>query len=134
MQHVPFICLLYAFVLIYAPRIGPVNSEQAKLPGGYDNRDPRGQQQQLTGIGKRALGAHMNGFEAFAPFAVAMFAALLAGGPKHFDLVCYIGIGFCAVRTIYLVAYLGDKASLRSGMWGLGMVAITALFVIAVIG
>jgi uncharacterized MAPEG superfamily protein len=132
MQHVPYICLLYAFVLIYAPRFGPVNTEQAKLPGGYDNRDPRGQQQQLTGLGKRALGAHMNGFEAFAPFAIALLVA--AGASSHFDLVCYIGIGFCVVRTIYLIAYLGDKASLRSGMWGLGMIATSALFVLAVIG
>jgi uncharacterized MAPEG superfamily protein len=133
MQHVPYICLLYAFVLIYAPRFGPVNTEQAKLPGGYDNRDPRGQQTQLTGLGKRALGAHMNGFEAFAPFAIALFAAL-AGAPQHFDLICYVGIAFCAVRTIYLIAYLGDKSSLRSGMWSLGLVAVTALFVIAIIG
>ena len=132
MQHVPYICLLYAFVLIYAPRFGPVNTEQAKLPGGYDNRDPRGQQTQLTGLGKRALGAHMNGFEAFAPFAIALLVA--AGASSHFNLVCYIGIGFCVVRTIYLIAYLGDKSSLRSGMWGLGLVAITALFVLAVIG
>ncbi|HEY1547635.1 MAG TPA: MAPEG family protein [Kofleriaceae bacterium] len=133
MQHVPFICLLYAFVLIYAPRVGPVNAEQAKLPGGYDNRDPRGQQLQLTGLGKRALGAHMNGFEAFAPFAVALFAALF-GAPQRFDLICYIAIGFCVIRTLYVIAYLGDKATLRSGMWGLGMVSITALFVVGVIG
>lgn len=132
MQHVPYICLLYAFVLIYAPRVGPVNAEQAKLPGGYDNHDPRGQQQQLTGLGKRALGAHMNGFEAFAPFAIALLVA--AGASSHFNLVCYIGIAFCAVRTIYLIAYLGDKATLRSGMWGLGMLATSALFVLAVIG
>jgi uncharacterized MAPEG superfamily protein len=132
MQHVPYICLLYAFVLIYAPRFGPVNVEQAKLPGGYDNRDPRGQQTQLTGLGKRALGAHMNGFEAFAPFAIALLVA--ANNTSHFDLACYIGIGFCVVRTIYLIAYLGDKSSLRSGMWGLGLIAVTALFVIGVIG
>jgi uncharacterized MAPEG superfamily protein len=132
MQHVPYICLLYAFILIYAPRVGPVNNEQAKLPGGYDNHDPRGQQVQLAGRGKRALGAHMNGFEAFAPFAIALLVA--AGSSSHFNLVCYIGIGFCAVRTIYLIAYLEDKASLRSGMWGLGMIAISALFVLAIIG
>ncbi|HEX4451249.1 MAG TPA: MAPEG family protein [Kofleriaceae bacterium] len=132
MQHVPYICLLYAFILIYAPRFGPVNVEQAKLPGGYDNRDPRGQQTQLTGLGKRALGAHMNGFEAFAPFAIALLVA--AGSSSHFNLVCYIGIGFCVVRTIYLIAYLGDNASLRSGMWGLGLIAVSALFVLAIIG
>jgi uncharacterized MAPEG superfamily protein len=132
MAHVPYICLLYAFALIYAPRFGPVNVEQAKLPGGYDNSDPRTQQTSLTGRGKRALNAHNNGFEAFAPFAIALLVA--AGASSHFDLVCYLGIGFCVVRTIYVFAYIGGNSTLRSGMWSLGLLSITALFVLAIIG
>jgi uncharacterized MAPEG superfamily protein len=132
MAHVPYICLLYAFLLIYVPRIGPVASAMAKLPGGYNNNDPRTQAQLLEGRGRRAYNAHMNGFEAFAPFAIALLVA--ASASSHFDLVCYLAIAFCVFRSIYIVAYLADNASLRSGMWTLGVLMIAALFVLAIVG
>jgi len=132
MSHVPYICLAYAFILIYLPRVGPVTAALNKLPGGYDNRDPRTQAQQLEGAGRRAYNAHMNGFEAYAPFAVAMLVA--AGAAKNFNLVCYLGIAFCAVRTLYIVAYVGDKSALRSALWTLGMIIVATLFVLAIIG
>jgi uncharacterized MAPEG superfamily protein len=132
MVHVPYICLLYAFVLIYVPRLGPVSAAMAKLPGGYDNNDPRTQAALLEGRGRRAYNAHMNGFEAFAPFAVALLVAALAS--SHFDLVCYIAIAFCVFRSIYIYAYLADNASLRSGMWTMGVLMVGALFVLAIIG
>ncbi len=132
MAHVPYICLLYSFLLIYVPRLGPVSAAMAKLPGGYNNNDPRTQAQLLDGRGRRAYNAHMNGFEAFAPFAIALLVA--AGASSHFQLVCYLGIAFCVFRTIYIFAYLGDNASLRSGMWTMGVLMIAALFVLAIIG
>ena len=132
MNHVPFICLAYAFFLIYVPRLGPVAQGLAALPGGYNNNDPRTQALALDGRARRAYNAHMNSFEAFPPFAVAVFAAM--AGSAHFNLVCYIAIGFCVVRTLYIFAYLNDKASLRSALWTLGMVAVGALFVLAIIG
>ncbi|HEY3803719.1 MAG TPA: MAPEG family protein [Kofleriaceae bacterium] len=132
MIHVPFICLAYAFVLIYVPRLGPVAKGLSALPGGYDNNDPRTQALALEGRARRAYNAHMNGFEAFPPFAAALIVAMLAS--SHFDLVCYVAIGFCVVRTIYVLAYLNDKASLRSGLWSLGMLSIGTLFVLAIIG
>jgi uncharacterized MAPEG superfamily protein len=132
MVHVPYICLAYAFLLIYVPRLGPVSLAMAKLPGGYNNNDPRSQAQQLEGAGRRAYNAHMNGFEAYAPFAVALLVA--AGSSAHFNLVCYLGIAFCVIRTLYIVAYLGDQASLRSALWTLGMMIVGTLFVLAIIG
>ena len=48
--------------------------------GGYNNHNPRDQQADLEGWGKRALSAHLYGFEGFAPFAAAVFVAHLAGG------------------------------------------------------
>jgi len=132
MLHVPYICLLYAFALIYVPRTGPVNVAMAKLPGGYNNADPRAQQALLEGRARRALNAHLNGFEAFAPFAAGLIVAL--GRSPHRDLVGYLAIAFCAARTAYVVAYLADKPTLRSAMWGVDMVAITALMVLAIVG
>ena len=60
----PFICVLVAYLLIYLPKL-PLSAAMAKQPGGYDNKDPRGQQAKLDGWGARARAAHYNGFEAF---------------------------------------------------------------------
>ena len=131
MIGVPYIAIIVAFALIYLPR-QIVSLEMKKQEGGYNNSDPRAQQARLEGLGRRALGAHHNGFEAFAPFAVGVLAAIQRGAAV--DTVAYLAIGFVVVRTLYMVFYLADKASLRSTMWGLGMLAIGALMVLAAIG
>ncbi len=127
MTAVPYISILFAWALIYVPRF-VVSREMKKLEGGYDNHDPRGQQRQLDGIGQRALAAHHNGSEAFAPFAVAVFAALSRG--VDLRTVSGLAIGFVVVRVIFLAAYLDDRSRLRSGMWALGMAATGALMML----
>ena len=131
MLHVPYIAILVAFVLIYLPR-QVVGLEMKKQAGGYDNNDPRAQQARLEGLGRRALGAHMNAFEAFAPFAAAVLVAMQRG--VSVNTVAYISIAFVVVRTLYMVFYLADKATLRSSMWALGIAGIAALMVLAAIG
>lgn len=61
-----FWCVMLAWIWVYLSK-GPVAMAMNKL-GGYDNRNPRAQQAELTGWGARATAAHANGFEAFAPF------------------------------------------------------------------
>ena len=131
MIGVPYIAIIVAFALIYLPR-QIVTLEMKKQDGGYNNRDPRAQQARLEGLGRRALGAHHNGFEAFAPFAAGVLAALQRG--VSVDTVAGIAIAFVVVRTLYMVFDLADKPGLRSSMWGAGMLAIGALMVLAAIG
>jgi uncharacterized MAPEG superfamily protein len=104
------------------------------LPGGYDNADPRAQQQQLTGAGKRALNAHHNAIEAFPPFAAGVLACTQRVPAGWSCAVAAICIAFVVVRTIYVIAYINDKPNARSGMWGLGVLATTTLMILAVIG
>jgi uncharacterized MAPEG superfamily protein len=130
-HYVPYVAILIAFLQIHLPR-QIVSTEMKKLDGGYDNRDPRGQQQRLDGVGKRALAAHHNGFESFAPFAVGVLACAQRG--VHVELVGWIAIAFVAVRTVYIVGYLADKHLLRSATWGLGMAATGALMIAAIVG
>jgi uncharacterized MAPEG superfamily protein len=129
MVHVPYIAIAVAFALIYLPR-QIVSLEMKKLEGGYNNHDPRAQQGKLDGLGRRALGAHHNGFEAFAPFAVGVLAAIQRG--VRIETVAYLSIAFVVVRTGYTIAYLADKTSLRSGLWGLGVAAIGTLMVFSI--
>ncbi len=95
-------------------------------------RTSRRQQAQLEGLGRRALAAHHNGFEAFAPFAIAVLAALQRGVAA--ERVGAIALGFAVVRLGYVVAYLTDRATLRSALWGLGMTATGVLLVLAILG
>jgi uncharacterized MAPEG superfamily protein len=131
MAWIPYAALLIAFVLIYAPRV-VVAREMAKQAGGYDNHDIRGQQTQLTGLGKRALGAHNNGFEAFAPFAAGVLAAVQRG--VAVNLVADLAIAFIALRVIYIVMYLSDRASLRTPIWALSVTCSAVLMALAIRG
>lgn len=130
MDIIPYASIFIAFILIYLPR-QVVSTEMKKL-GTYDNADPRGQQAKLEGRGKRALAAHQNAFETFAPFSVAVFCALSRSNSANAIYVCCIA--FVVTRIAYMVAYIDDKPNVRSPMWALGMVAVGALFVISFIG
>ena len=131
MIYVPYLAIAAAFALIYLPRM-IVSQEMKRLEGGYDNREPRRQQAQLEGRGRRALGAHMNGFEAFAPFALGVLAAMQRG--VRVELVGAIALAFVVARSIYVGAYITDRSSLRSTMWGFGMAATGALMLLAILG
>jgi uncharacterized MAPEG superfamily protein len=130
-RYVPYIAILIAFLQVHLPR-QIVSTEMKKLAGGYDNRDPRAQQQKLDGRGKRALNAHHNGFESFAPFAIAILMCAQRG--VSVDLVAWLAIAFVVVRTAFIAAYVADKSTVRSVMWSLGMAATGALMIAAIVG
>jgi uncharacterized MAPEG superfamily protein len=131
MNAVPYISLLVAVVLIYLPR-GVVAREQSKQPEGYDNAVPRAQVAKLSGLGRRAQGAHENSFEAFTLFA----PAVLACAARHVDggTTAALCLAFVALRLLYIGLYLGDKPSARSPVWGLGFLTTLALYGLAIAG
>ncbi len=121
----PFICVLIAFVLIYVPKL-PLSVAMAKQPDGYDNKNPRAQQDALEGFGARSRGAHYNGFEAFPGFAAAVIIAHLAGANDHrMTVLC---VAFVVARGLYIATYLADQDYLRSAVWGVGFLCTVALF------
>jgi uncharacterized MAPEG superfamily protein len=131
MERIPYISLLIGIVLIYLPR-QVVGAEMKKQHGTYDNNDPRGQQAKLEGRGRRALGAHHNAIEALPLFTAAIFSALARG--VNMNMVAVLCGVWVVARTVYVVAYLGDQASLRSSMWGLSLLSVAALLIFAIIG
>lgn len=124
LSAVPYLSLILAVLLAYWPR-AVVGQAMNAMPGGYDNHHPREQQARLEGKGRRALAAHLNGMEALPVFGIAVLAAAQRHVPLGVQLVC------CAIfvlaRGVYILAYLKDKASLRSGMFGLGMLVCFVL-------
>jgi uncharacterized MAPEG superfamily protein len=116
--------VLFAALLPYATIGG------SKAVEGYDNAKPREFLGKLEGWRARAFWAHQNGFEAFPTFAAAVILAELAHAPQ--GRVNMLAMAFIAIRVAYIAAYLGNAASVRSLIWGLGMGCTVWLFVLAI--
>jgi len=124
MQKAPYVLVFLAMCLIYVPRMF-VAQAQAKQPEGYDNAHPRDQQSRLSDFGKRANGAHANGFEAFMMFSAGVLGSVL--GKVDPRMIVGLGSAFLVFRCIYIALYLGNKPTLRSSVWTLGFLATCAL-------
>lgn len=101
-----------------------------KQPGGYDNKYPRGQQAELSGWGKRALGAHLNGFEIFPAFAAAVVIGTMAQVDPNWLMI--LSLFFLVSRIIYLILYLMNLSTLRTTIWILGAISIGVVFGLAI--
>jgi uncharacterized MAPEG superfamily protein len=99
----------------------------AKAGPGFDNHLPRTWLATLTGWRARAHAAHLNSFEAFPLFAVAVLVAQITGAAQH--RVDVLALVFLGARVAYLFAYLADFASLRSIIWLVGIGTAVTIFV-----
>ena len=116
-------CILIAALLPY------MTVAFAKIKPGYNNRSPREWEEKLDGWRKRAIHAHVNHFEAFAPFAAGVIVAHLARAPQH--AIDAIAVVFVLARLGYTGAYLAGKPALRSSIWLVGLACVIALFAVA---
>ena len=131
MTTIPLICLPIGFALVFAPKI-PLSMAMAKQPEGYDNRTPRDQQARLSGWGRRAAAAHANGFESFPAFAAGVLASHVTGANPHWAAI--FSVAYVIARTIYVFAYVGDIAPLRSLVWTVAFASSIALMVLPIVG
>ena len=92
----------------------------------FDNSRPRDPAFYAEPLRARALGAHQNGIEAFPFFAVAVLLAEFRAGPQR--LIDELAVLFLIVRIAYVFTYLGDRPTLRSILWGLGLAINAAIF------
>jgi uncharacterized MAPEG superfamily protein len=130
MTSIPLICLPIAYALVFVPKL-PLSMAMARLPEGYDNRNPRDQQAKLTGWGKRAASAHANGFESFAPFAAGVFATQLTGANPQWAGI--FAIAYVLSRLLYAFAYIADVHMLRSSVWAIGFVSTIGLMILPIV-
>lgn len=114
-------CVLIAAVLPY------VWVAVAKGSGErYYNKDPRGwQARQQNPRSIRANAAHLNSFEAFAPFAAGVVMAQLAGVAA--DRIAWLAVAFVALRVLHGLLYLANLHWLRSLVWVGGFACVFAL-------
>ncbi len=120
--------MLFAYWMVFVAGLLPYATVVFANSGpDFDNHAPRLYLDRQTGMKARADWAHRNHFEAFPPFAAAVIIASLAGAP-HPWLNGLAGT-FIAARILYTVAYLTDRAALRSALFMIGMLCVIGLFV-----
>ncbi len=127
---IPFACIFIAFLLNLVSK-GPVAFAMAKQTGGYDNSTPRVQQARLEGWGRRALAAHLNGFEAFPAFAAAVLVAAACGADPLW--MTRLSIAFIVARALYVPLYILDFDRVRSLVWTVGLGTTVGLFLLPVL-
>jgi uncharacterized MAPEG superfamily protein len=97
----------------------------------FDNARPRDPAFYEDPIRSRALGAHQNGIEAFPFFAVAVLLAEFRAGPQR--LIDELAVLFLIVRIAYVFTYLGNRPTLRSILWSIGLAINIGIFFIPAI-
>lgn len=124
-MSIAYWCILIAAVLPYVW----VAVAKSGAPG-YDNTDPRQwvARQESPRV-RHGYAAHLNAFEAFAPFAAAVLMAQFAG--VDHGLVSQLAIAFIVCRTLHGVTYLAALAPLRSLAWLGGLACVLALMALA---
>jgi len=117
-------CLFFAGLLHVISK-GPLAMAQGKSKEGYNNNNPREQQDALTGAGRRALAIHQNQIESFPLFAAGVLVATATslGSPA----VGYLAIAYIVARIVYVICYMKDLATLRSAVWSVGFFSSLAL-------
>jgi len=114
---------VFATLMLYLLTIAPIKWIGWRR---FDNTRPRDPGFYQDPIASRALGAHQNGIEAFPFFAIAVLLAEFHGGPQR--LVNELAILFLIVRIAYVFTYLGNRPTLRSILWGIGLAINVAIF------
>jgi uncharacterized MAPEG superfamily protein len=116
-------CIFVAAVLPYLWTT--IGKSAAK---GYDNRDPRGWVAKQTHPRvQRGNAAHLNAFEAFAPFAAGVLMAQAAGVDP--GRITTLALVFIVCRVLHGVFYLTDVHALRSLSWLVGIGCVAMLMV-----
>jgi len=92
----------------------------------FDNARPRDPDFYADPIRARALGAHQNGIEAFPFFAVAVLLAEFRLGPLR--LIDELAVLFVIVRIAYVLTYVGNRPTLRTILWSIGLAINVGIF------
>lgn len=124
----PLWCLFAAALMLVLTKM-PVAVAMHRLGSrGYDNRNPRRQQAELSGWGSRAMAAHANMFEAFPLFAAAVLVTQVTN--LHGSTVDLLAGLFIVSRIAYTLFYLLDWHAVRSIVWGIGFISCLVMLVL----
>ena len=114
---------LFGAVLLYLLTLAP-----AKALGHreFDNADPRSPKFYDHPLRKRVLGAHVNGMETFPFFATAVILSEFRQAPQSW--IDGLAIAFLLTRAAFVLAYIGNKPTLRTMLWNAAMAFNAGIF------
>ena len=123
--------LAYGCVLVAAllPLFCALLAKAGAMPRG-GNRDPRAWLAAQSGWRARANAAQANGFEGLPFFIGAVIIAHQLGAPQA--RLDQLACAFIVLRLAYIALYVGDKATARSLVWGLGLLVNIAIMLLGV--
>jgi uncharacterized MAPEG superfamily protein len=110
-------CLAFAALLpiICAGLAKSTGFGKSRREGGFDNHHPREWLGKLSGWQARANAAQNNTFEALPFFfAAVIIAHQLQAAQVRLDILCFVWV---MLRIFYIICYVGDMASARTGVW-----------------
>src|ERR1700716_234081 len=119
---------IFASVMLCLLTIAPIKWFGSRQ---FDNANPRDPAFYDDPVRARALGAHLNGIEAFPFFAVAVLLAEFRAAPQN--LINELAVLFLIVRIAYVFTYLGDRPMLRSILWAIGFAINVVIFFLPMI-
>ncbi len=122
-------CLLVAAILpILCAGLAKAGTfTKPRKDGGYDNHNPRAWLARQTDWRARANAAQANTFEALPFFFAAVIIAHQLGALQtRVDIFCFLWL---LLRSLFVIAYVGDMAMVRTGLWtGALLINIAILF------
>jgi len=98
----------------------------AKSGGDVDNHRPREVMDQLPPMYRRAYAAHYNAYENFPFFAAAVIIAVTQGAA--ISTVNALAVAYVLLRFAHGVTYMANWCTVRSGVYGLALLANLAIF------
>ena len=136
---VPILCIVAAYFLVYLPHFLAgsfssrilvermvVNLKEINCSVLGDVAD------QAASVCEEPLGraaaAHANGHETFAPFALAVVVAWI--GHASPGTVATLAMTYVVLRALYVAAYIGNVAPVRSLLWTASFAITVALFLL----
>ncbi|MFM7226288.1 MAG: MAPEG family protein, partial [Betaproteobacteria bacterium] len=96
----------------------------------YNHHHPRSWRSSKEDCRASANAAQQNSFEAFSLFAGGTLLALVSGTDvSMIAQTCWV---FVIARVLYVYCYVTDKATLRSIVWLVGLIAAVRLYLLAI--
>jgi uncharacterized MAPEG superfamily protein len=132
-MDIAFWCVLIAGLMpIACAGIAKYGQFAEPATSRFDNEHPREWLAGQSGGRLRAHAAQANSWEAFPFFAAGVIIAHL----QHVDLwwINLAAIVFIVARLVYIGLYISNRASLRSLVWLVGLLAALSLYLLAATG
>jgi uncharacterized MAPEG superfamily protein len=95
--------------------------------GGADNKNPRQQYAQATGVVSRVFAAQQNAWEGLILFTAALVAAFVSGVPQ--EQLATVSIVFVVARVLHAVFYMADRDMLRSLSYLVALGSVICIFI-----